>query len=115
MRQGERWQSSGTHECRLLAVCVSRPNAESLARKIAEKSPHTGTQWRDSLTTSQITDLMDSIEETRSLLGENHPFATYMERGIAFHHAGVPTQVLQQIERLASKNVFGKRAARLRD
>jgi hypothetical protein len=90
----------------VLAVCVSRPNAESMAKKIVEKSPHTGTQWRDSLTTPQITDLMDSIEETRSLLGENHPLATYMERGIAFHHAGVPTPVLQQIERLASKRLL---------
>ncbi|MFB1298614.1 DEAD/DEAH box helicase [Mycobacterium sp. pW049] len=90
----------------VLAVCVSRQNAESLARKLLAANPHVGTQWRDSLDEAKMSVVASAIEETRLLLGAQHPLATCMERGIAFHHAGVPTPILQQIEHLAAKRLL---------
>ena len=90
----------------VLAVEVSRPLAESLARRIVQLSPSIASEWRDSLVPSQLNRLNASIEEIRSLLGEDHPLARYMESGVAFHHAGVPTHVLQQIERLSEERLL---------
>lgn len=90
----------------VLAVCVSRQNAESLARKLLAANPHAGSQWRDGLDDAQMPVLSSAIEETRLLLGSAHPLATCLERGIAFHHAGVPTAILQQIERLAAQRLI---------
>jgi hypothetical protein len=50
-------------------------------------------------------DLNQAIEEVRQLLGDNHPLARFMENGIAFHHAGVPHQVLSDLELLAEKRL----------
>jgi hypothetical protein len=90
----------------VLTVCTNRTNAESIAKKLVRQNPQAGSQWRDSLGPREATALADAIEETRSLLGEDHPLAACMERGVAFHHAGVPTPVLQQIERLAKRRLL---------
>lgn len=90
----------------VLAVEPSRPLAESLARKIAQLGISDGAEWLDSLTSQQLTRLNEAIEEVRSLLGKDHPLARYMESGIAFHHAGVPTHALQQIEQLAEEGLL---------
>lgn len=90
----------------VLAVMPTRPNAESLAGKIMAAAPAAGSAWRDTLTRSQLATLATAVEEVRALLGADHPLATSMEYGVAFHHAGVPTHVLQQIERLAAARVL---------
>jgi superfamily II DNA/RNA helicase len=89
-----------------LAVETSRQWAESLAQKVTQLSPVVASQWRDSLKTAELDRLNSAIEETRKLLGEDHPLALYMESGVAFHHAGVPTHVLQQVENLAERRLL---------
>ncbi|WP_165368352.1 DEAD/DEAH box helicase [Phytoactinopolyspora endophytica] len=89
-----------------LAICVSRPRAESLAKKVLKGSAVKGEQWRTSLTHDQWRTVLTAIEEVRALLGENHPLAQMMNSGIAFHHAGVPTHALEQIERLVRRGLL---------
>jgi hypothetical protein len=89
-----------------LAVETSRQSAESLARKVTQLSPAVAAQWRDSLKPAELNSLNLAIEEVRKLLGSDHPLAEYMESGIAFHHAGIPTHILQQIEGLAEQRLL---------
>jgi superfamily II helicase len=84
----------------VLAICTSRPRAESLAKKVMNGSAVKGERWRAGLSGAQRQVLAEAIEEVKGLLGEDHPLARMMESGIAFHHAGVPTHALEQIERL---------------
>jgi hypothetical protein len=84
-----------------LAVETSRQSAESLAQKVTQLSPAIAATWRDSLRPADLARLNSAIEEVRRLLGSDHPLALHMENGVAFHHAGVPTHVLQQVESLA--------------
>lgn len=90
----------------VLAIEPSRPLAESLAKRLVDLTPSAGAEWRDGLTAPQVESLQTAIEEVKALLGEDHPLARYMENGIAFHHAGVPTHVLQQVERLAAARLL---------
>lgn len=90
----------------VLAVEASRPWAEGLAKRLVEKGAAAGSEWRDSLTRAESQDLSIAIEEVKALLGEGHPLANYMQHGAAFHHAGVPTHALQQIERLAAARLL---------
>lgn len=94
-----------------LAVCTSRVTAESLARKLRAADPEEGLAWREQLTETGSQQLGEAIEEVRSLLGADHLLAELMNDGIAFHHAGVPTHALQQIERLASRSLLRAVAA----
>ncbi len=90
----------------VLAVETSRPQAEALARRLVEQGAAVGAEWRASLTDAQARELALAIEEVKALLGDQHPLAQYMNQGIAFHHAGVPTHALQQIERLAGARLL---------
>jgi replicative superfamily II helicase len=90
----------------VLAVETTRPQAEGLARRLIEMSPASATEWRDSLTGENAASLNNAIEEVKALLGEEHPLAQYMNGGVAFHHAGVPTHALQQVERLAKDGLL---------
>lgn len=85
----------------VLAICTQRQRAESLAKKLLNGHAVKGEQWRNNLSDDDLQTLFDAIEEVRSLMGSDHPLARMMEGGIAFHHAGVPTHALEQIERLA--------------
>jgi|GEM_PF-6688598 len=89
-----------------LAVCTNRKNAQSLADKVLKGGLPAAEGWRASLSEAESTTLAEAVEEVRALLGANHPLATAMEGGVAFHHAGVPTHVLQQIERLAERRLL---------
>jgi superfamily II DNA/RNA helicase len=89
-----------------LVVCVQRQVAENIAVKVVGKDPHKASHWRDSLDPSESVDLAEAIEEAKSLLGPGHPLATCMENGVAFHHAGVPTPVLERIEHLAKHRLL---------
>jgi len=90
----------------VLAICTQRPRAESLAKKVMNGSAVKGEQWRNALTDDQRRVLFEAIEEVRSLLGQDHPLARMMESGIAFHHAGVPTHALEQIEKLSREGLL---------
>ncbi len=90
----------------VLAVEPSRGAAEGLAKKVMAAAPGDGATWRAGLSPSEVTTLTTAIQEVKALLGDGHPLAQYMENGIAFHHAGVPTHVLQQIEQLAAARLL---------
>jgi hypothetical protein len=90
----------------VLAVETSRPQAEALARRLVDQGAAVGAEWRASLTDAQARELALAIEEVKALLGEQHPLPQYMNQGVAFHHAGVPTHALQQIERLAGARLL---------
>lgn len=86
----------------VLAVETSRNQAEGLARRLVSQGAALAAPWRAALTNEDTKELGSAVEEVRSLLGQQHPLARFMQQGVAFHHAGVPTHALQQIERLAS-------------
>ena len=90
----------------VLAVETSRNQAEGLAKRLVAQGLGIAASWRAALTNSEATELASAIEEVRSLLGHEHPLARYMQQGVAFHHAGVPTHALQHIERLASRRLL---------
>jgi hypothetical protein len=90
----------------VLAVEPTRQYAESLAGKIAQQGAAIAAEWRESLSTAQLERLNVGIQEVRALLGTDHPLARLMEGGIAFHHAGVPTHALVQIEQLAAARLL---------
>jgi superfamily II DNA/RNA helicase len=90
----------------VLAVEPTRQYAESLASKIAQQGAAIAAEWRESLSTPQLERLNIGIQEVRALLGDDHPLARLMEGGIAFHHAGVPTHALVQIEQLAAARLL---------
>ena len=90
----------------VLAVEPTRQYAESLANKIIQLGPAVAAEWRDSLLPSQLDRLNIAIQEIRALLGQDHPLARYMEGGVAFHHAGLPTHALVQVEQLAADRLL---------
>lgn len=85
----------------VLAICTTRTRAESLAKKVLTGHAVKGRTWREGLARDKRRTLAKAIEEVRALMGADHPLAQMMENGIAFHHAGVPTHALEQIEYLA--------------
>ncbi|WP_330272107.1 DEAD/DEAH box helicase [Lentzea sp. NBC_00516] len=90
----------------ILAVMVSRPLAESLARKVLRASPAAGRIWRDSLQASERELLDAAVEEVRTLLGDSHHLASLLQEGIAYHHAGLPAHVLRHIENLCASRII---------
>jgi hypothetical protein len=89
-----------------LAICTNRTSAENLAKRVSSRDSAKGEAWRSSLSEADSESLAEAIEEVRALLGDDHPLGNLMERGIAFHHAGVPTHALEQIETLAKKGLL---------
>lgn len=89
-----------------LAICVKRQDAESLARQVHALAPLLGESWRSELTDGDVSALSEAIEEVRWILGDEHPLVTLMESGIGFHHAGLPSHVLRNIERLAKRRIL---------
>ena len=90
----------------VLAVETSRTQAESLARRLADRGADTSAAWRQELTSEESKELNAAIEEVASILGEEHPLTRFMGGGIAFHHAGVPTSVLRHIEALSASRLL---------
>ncbi|MFD4992084.1 DEAD/DEAH box helicase [Cellulosimicrobium cellulans] len=90
----------------VLAVCVSRPIAESLARRISTTGTGAIAEWWAGLGESERALLEEAVEEVRLILGDRHPLASQLEQGIGVHHAGIPTAVLRRIEALAKRRIL---------
>jgi hypothetical protein len=90
----------------VLAVCVTRPITESLARRLASTGAGSSSAWWDNLDTDDKALINSVVEEVRLVLGEQHPLATYLLQGIAVHHAGVPTVLLRRLEELAHRRLL---------
>lgn len=90
----------------VLVVETSRAAAESIAKKVAALSPEAGMRWRAELREQDLRTVDEVGEEIRAIMGETHPLARLVSSGIAFHHAGVPTNVLRSIEHLARNRLL---------
>ena len=73
------------HAGSVLVVANTRGLAQRLARGIAE------------LTDEQPA-LTPLVEFVRLQLGESHPLVPLLQRGVGFHHAGLPLEVLEALE-----------------
>lgn len=90
----------------VLAVCVSRPIAESMARRLTQMGAGQTETWWHELADSDRARVLGVVEEVQLLLGRTHPLATQLRNGFAVHHASVPTTLLRQIEALANDKVL---------
>jgi hypothetical protein len=73
------------HAGPVLTVTGTRPDAQRLARALAD--------GRD-----EVASLRRARDAAASMLDEDHPLVTILGRGVAFHHAGLPLDVLALIE-----------------
>lgn len=90
----------------VLAICTQRQRAENLAKRVAAGCMSQAANWRRSFTSGQLQKVSDAIQEIQIIMGEAHPLAKMMFCGVAFHHAGVPTHALEQIENLAREGLL---------
>ncbi|QJS11903.1 DEAD/DEAH box helicase [Streptomyces argyrophyllae] len=90
----------------VLAVETTRQYAEGLAKKVQAASQTTGEEWRSSLEPTQLDQVDLAAEEISNLLGDEHPLVNLVMHGIAYHHAGLPTPILRQIERLSARKLI---------
>ncbi|MEO6533923.1 MAG: DEAD/DEAH box helicase [Pseudolysinimonas sp.] len=82
-----------------LAIEPVRSYSESLARRLSANQA--GDAWATNQPQSTLDLLQQVVEDVRSALGDDHPLTEYLPRGVAYHHAGLPTIVLEGIENLA--------------
>lgn len=82
-----------------LAVEPVRSYAESLAKRLA--AGIAGAVWFESQTPLVKSLVEIVIDDVRSALGPEHPLIGFLQKGVAYHHAGLPTVVLEGIEDLA--------------
>lgn len=73
------------HAGSVLVICDERKAARNMAAAIAEVLP------RDSRTSRLVL-------ATRQKLGSDHPLVDALEHGVGYHHAGLPTDLLEIIE-----------------
>ncbi|MER6654565.1 DEAD/DEAH box helicase [Streptomyces sp. NPDC000971] len=90
----------------VLAVETTRSQAESLAKKVHGQSLDVGSSWREQLPEHRREQVDIAVEEIENLLGPDHPLADLVRHGVAFHHAGLPTPILRQVERLSANRAI---------
>ncbi|MET8893546.1 DEAD/DEAH box helicase [Streptomyces albogriseolus] len=90
----------------VLAVETTRSQAENLATRVSDQSPEVGPAWRESLPDAARDQVDIAVEEIENLLGAHHPLAGLVRKGVAYHHAGLPTPILRQIERLSANRAI---------
>lgn len=73
------------HAGSVLVVATTRSQAQTLARGIADVLDEDPT-------------LTPLVEFVRLQLGDSHPLVPLLRRGVAFHHAGLPVEVLESLE-----------------
>lgn len=69
----------------VLVVRYSRRDTQLLAGVLAEQLP-------------ERPELLELANFVRSRLGAEHPLSNVVSRGVVFHHAGLPTDVLSELE-----------------
>ncbi len=73
------------HAGSVLIVASTRSQAESLAKALAMSGEESG----------ELTTLVDFV---RQQLGSDHPLVRALRCGVGYHHAGLPTEVLEALE-----------------
>jgi hypothetical protein len=82
------------HAGSVLVVTSTRPQAQQLAEGIAAKQ-------RQELPT--LAALVDFVREQ---IGDDHPLVAVLRRGVGFHHARLPVEVLEALEEAARNDVL---------
>lgn len=90
----------------VLVIETTRPIAEGFARRVWERSARQAAAWRETLTDQDRAALDSAATEARIAFSPDHPLVGMLQDGIAFHHAGLPTNVLQRIEDLARRRLL---------
>lgn len=89
-----------------LVVENTRPNAELLARKIVAADPEAGVRWFRQLLAGDLRSVNETAEEVRETLGQEHELAKLVQAGVAYHHAGLPANLLRTIEGLVQRKLL---------
>jgi hypothetical protein len=86
----------------VLVVETTRPLAENIANRLMSSAIGAAATWRAMLTETQRISITNLVEEVAASLGEDHPLTVLLPEGVAYHHAGLPQQLLRGIEQLAA-------------
>ncbi|WP_413769067.1 DEAD/DEAH box helicase [Rhodococcus pyridinivorans] len=81
------------HAGSVLVVATTRLQAQQLARALAASSDDQPA-------------LAPLVSFVRQQLGENHPLVSVLRRGVGFHHAGLPIEVLEALEEAVREDVL---------
>ncbi|MFF0495669.1 DEAD/DEAH box helicase [Nocardia aobensis] len=73
------------HAGSVLVVATTRRQAQQLALALAKNC-------------DEKPSLAPLVNFTREQLGENHPLVAVLRRGVGFHHAGLPIEILEALE-----------------
>jgi hypothetical protein len=90
----------------VLVIETTRPIAESFARRVWKESAREGANWRASLAPQDLVEIDAAVTEARIAFGSEHPLVSMLYDGVAFHHAGLPRNVLRRIEDLAERRLL---------
>jgi replicative superfamily II helicase len=90
----------GFEDAPILLVENTRPNAQSLARRLRKYGSERGVAWRHHIGTEGRHALDSAAELVRAELGPDHELADLLQEGIGLHHAGLPLAVLRSTEEL---------------
>jgi hypothetical protein len=82
------------HAGSVLVVTSTRPQAQLLARGIADKA------------VDEFPALTPLIDFVREQIGDEHPLVAALRRGVGFHHARLPIEVLEALEEAARNDVL---------
>ncbi|WP_267293244.1 DEAD/DEAH box helicase [Mycobacterium hackensackense] len=82
------------HAGSVLVVTSTRPQAQLLARGIADRSD------------DEFPALAPLIDFVREQIGDEHPLVGVLRRGVGFHHARLPIEVLEALEEAARNDVL---------
>lgn len=87
----------------ILVLETTKDLAEKCVRTAMESDPRAIDRFRASLPAERIARLNLVAEDARIALGEQSELPRMIQGGLAYHHAGLPSHLLRQIEGLASE------------
>jgi replicative superfamily II helicase len=90
----------------VLIVETTRDNAENVIRRISELDPMEGQRWRNAIGPDQRISLDQVADLTESALGPQNLLSIVLRQGLAFHHAGLPSSILRELENLVQKKAI---------
>lgn len=82
----------------VLIVESRRDYAESVVSRILSADPRATDRWLEQLNPEQRRRLALAAEESEASFGAEHPLVRLLPAGLAYHHAGLPANVLRLIE-----------------
>jgi hypothetical protein len=84
----------------ILILETERRRAEKAATAVLESETESLENWRSNLRHQVATELDEAVRLTTEILGADHPLASLLRVGVAYHHAGVPPQLRARMEDL---------------